>query len=70
MCVCVLSIIKNHRITHTHTHTHTRACAKDGITNVTGSIDMAGNTLFNVSNPVNPQDVVTKDIVDNRSNNG
>ena len=25
---------------------------------------MAGNTLFKVSNPVNPHDVVTKDYVD------
>ena len=25
---------------------------------------MAGNTLFNVSNPVNPHDVLTKDYAD------
>ena len=31
---------------------------------------MAGNTLFIVSNPVNPQDVVTKDYVDKRFNAG
>ena len=37
---------------------------KDGTTTVTGSIDMAGNTLFNVSNSVNPHDVVTKDNAD------
>ena len=28
-------------------------------TPVSGSINMNGNTLFNVSNPVNPQDVAT-----------
>ena len=36
----------------------------DGGTPVTGSIDMRGNTLYNVSNPVNPQDVVTKEYAD------
>ena len=36
----------------------------DGSTPVTGSIDMRGNTLYNVSNPVNPQDVATKQYVD------
>ena len=39
----------------------------DGNTPVTGSIDMKGNTLYNVSNPVNPQDVATKDYVDKRT---
>ena len=33
----------------------------DGGTPVTGSIDMRGNTLYNVSDPVNPQDVATKE---------
>ena len=37
----------------------------DGGTPVTGSIDMRGNTLYNVSNPVNPQDVATKEYTDN-----
>ena len=32
----------------------------DGSTPVTGSIDMKDNTLTNVSDPVNPQDVATK----------
>ena len=32
----------------------------DGNTPVTSSIDMNGNTLTNVSDPVNPQDVATK----------
>ena len=36
----------------------------DGSTSVTGSIDMGGNTLTNVSNPVNPQDVATKQYAD------
>ena len=39
--------------------------SKDGTTTVTGSIDMAGNTLFNVSDPVNSQDIVTKNYADN-----
>ena len=33
----------------------------DGGTPVSGSIDVRGNTLYNVSNPVNPQDVATKE---------
>ena len=36
----------------------------DGSTPVTGSIDMKGNTLYNVSDPVNPQDVATKEYAD------
>ena len=36
----------------------------DGSTPVTGSIDMKGNTLYNVADPVNPQDVATKEYVD------
>ena len=36
----------------------------DGSTPVSGSIDMRGNTLYNVSNPVNPQDVATKEYAD------
>ena len=38
---------------------------KDGSTPVSGSIDMNGNTLYNVPNPVNPQDVATKEYADN-----
>ena len=37
----------------------------DGNTPVTGSIDMRGNTLYNVAYPVNPQDVATKEYADN-----
>ena len=33
----------------------------DGDTPVTGSINMNGNTLYNVPDPVNPQDVATKE---------
>ena len=40
---------------------------KDGTTTVTGSINMNGNTLTRVSNPVNPQDVATKSYVDGNS---
>ena len=40
----------------------------DGGTPVTGSIDMRGNTLYNVSNPVNPQDVATKEYTDTKTN--
>ena len=36
----------------------------DGGTPETGSINMNGNTLYNVSNPVNRQDPATKTYVD------
>ena len=36
----------------------------DGGTPVSGSIDMRGNTLYNVSDPVYPQDVATKKYAD------
>ena len=36
----------------------------DGTTPVTGSIDMRVNTLYNVPDPVNPQDVATKEYAD------
>ena len=38
----------------------------DGGTPVSGSINMNGNTLYNVSDPVNPQDIATKEYADNR----
>ena len=37
---------------------------RDGGTPVSGSIDIRGNTLYNVSDLVNPQDVTTKQYVD------
>ena len=36
----------------------------DGGTPVSGSIDMRGNTVYNVSDPVNPQNVATKEYAD------
>ena len=42
----------------------------DGSNPVTDSIDMKGNTLYNVADPVNPQDVVTKVYVDNTKGSG
>ena len=42
----------------------------DGQTPLTGSLDMRGNTLYNVADPVNPQDVVTKVYVDNTKGSG
>ena len=36
----------------------------DGSSPVSSSIDMKGTTLNNVSNPVNPQDVATKEYAD------
>ena len=42
----------------------------DGETPLTGSLDMRGNTLYNVGDPVNPQDVVTKVYVDNTKGSG
>ena len=42
----------------------------DGGTPVSGSVDMRGNTLYNVANPINPQDVATKDYTDNVKGGG
>ena len=42
----------------------------DGGTPLTGSIDMKGNTIYNVADPVNPQDVVTKVYMDNTKGSG
>ena len=39
-------------------------------TPLTGSLDMRGNTIYNVADPVNPQDVVTKIYVDNTKGSG
>ena len=42
----------------------------DGGTPISGSLDMRGNTIYNVADPVNPQDVVTKEYVDNVEDSG
>ena len=42
----------------------------DGDTPLSGSLDMRGNTIYNVADPVNPQDVVTKVYVDNTKGSG
>ena len=42
----------------------------DGGTPLSGSLDMRGNTICNVSDPVNPQNVVTKVYVDNTKGSG
>ena len=42
----------------------------DGETPLTGSLYMRGNTIYNVADPVNPQDVVTKVYVDNTKGSG
>ena len=42
----------------------------DGGTPVSGSLNMNGNTLYNVFDPVNPQDVATKEYVDNTKGSG
>ena len=41
----------------------------DGTTPVSGSIDMRGNTLTNVLDPVDAQDVATKEYVDKTVSN-
>ena len=42
----------------------------DGRTPLTGSLDMKGNIIYNVAEPVNPQDVATKVYVDNTKGSG
>ena len=49
----------------TLTYINNNYVRSDGGNPVSGSIDMRGNTLYNVSDPVNPQDVATKEYADN-----
>ena len=46
------------------TYINNNYICSDGGTPVSGSINMNGNTLYNVSDPVNPQDVATKEYAD------
>ena len=46
------------------TYINNNCIRSDGCTPVSGSIDTKGNTLYNVSDPVNHQDVTTKEYVD------
>ena len=46
------------------TYVNNNYIRSDGTTPITGSIDMRGNTLYNVSDPVNPQEVATKEYAD------
>ena len=52
------------------TYINSNYVRSDGETPLTGSLDMRGNTLYNVADPVNPQDVVTKVYVDNTKGSG
>ena len=46
------------------TYINNNYVCSDGSTPVSGSIDMTGNTLYNVYDPVNPQDVASKEYAD------
>ena len=46
------------------TYSNNNYIRSDGCTPVSASIDMRGYTLYNVSDPVNPQDVATKEYAD------
>ena len=52
------------------TYINNNYVCSDGETPITGSLDMKGNTIYNVADPVNPQDVVTKVYVDNTKGSG
>ena len=54
----------------TLTYINNNYVRSDGGTPLTGSLDMRGNTIYNVADPVNPQDVVTKVYVDNTKGSG
>ena len=59
-----MSDAKTRDIRESLTYINNNYVRSDGSTPVSGSIDMRGNTLYNVSNPVNPQDVATKEYAD------
>ena len=46
------------------TYSNNNYVRSDGGTPVSVSINMNGNTLYNVPDPVNPQDVATKEYTD------
>ena len=46
------------------TYINNNFICSDGSSPVSGSINMNGNTLYNVPDPVNPQDVATKEYAD------
>ena len=46
------------------TYINNNYICSDGSIPVSGSINMNGNTLYNVPDPVNPQDVATKEYAD------
>ena len=52
------------------TYNNNNYVRSDGETPIKGSLDMRGNTIYNVADPVNPQDVVTKVYVDNTKGSG
>ena len=52
------------------TYINNKYVRSDGGTPLTGSLDMKGNIIYNVADPVNPQDVVTKVYVDNTKGSG
>ena len=52
------------------TYIHNNYVRSDGGTPLTGSLDMKGNIIYNVAEPVNPQDVATKVYVDNIKGSG
>ena len=53
----------------TLTYINNNYIRSDGGTPVSGSINMDSNTLYNVPNPVNPQDVATKEYGDETVSN-
>ena len=46
------------------TYINNKYIRSDGGTHVSSSINMNGYTLYNVSDPLNPQDVATKEYAD------